>query len=129
MLIGADDDAPARARLDVDVRIHAALTDESQHVETFEQRCPDLGSLADEDQDLCVFQALRKCVNLLNVIVPDLDLMALQLPEARERAQRVEVVVEDRDPHGVHASKSMNHMNYSRLLGSSDNRRGMFAAV
>jgi hypothetical protein len=46
-----------------------------------------------------MFQALCKRINLLDVIVPDVDLVALQAPETGERPQGIEVVVENRDPH------------------------------
>jgi len=42
-------------------------------------------------------QSLGERVDLLDVVVPDLDLVPRQLREAVERAQRVEVVVEDGD--------------------------------
>ena len=45
------------------------------------------------------FEALGERVDVLDVIVPDRDVVAGELPEAGERAQRVEVVVEDRDLH------------------------------
>ena len=45
-------------------------------------------------------QPLGERVDVLDVVVPDRDLVPVELAEARQRAQRVEVVVEDRDLHG-----------------------------
>jgi hypothetical protein len=99
MLVGRHDHAPARACVDVDVRVHTALADQPELVETLEQGRPDLGPFADEDQDLGVFQARGQRIGLLGVIVPDLNLMALQFPETGERPQGIEVIVENRDTH------------------------------
>jgi len=46
-------------------------------------------------------KALGERAYVLHVIVPHRDLVARQLGEARKRAQRVEVVVEDRDFHAA----------------------------
>lgn len=86
MLIRGDDHASSRARVEVDVWVHAPLTDQSELVETLEQRRPDLGSLADENYDLGISQALGKRVSLLNMIVPDIDPVPVQFTEAGERA-------------------------------------------
>ena len=101
MLVGRYDHAPARARVDVDVRVDAPLADELQFVQALEERRPDLGPLADEDQRLGVLQTGGQRVDLLNVVVPDVDLMPVQFPEAGKRFQRIEVVVENRDLHGL----------------------------
>ena len=99
MLVGRDDHAPAGARVDIDVRVHAALADQPELVQTLEQLRSDLGPLADQDEDLGVFQARGERAGLLQVIVPDVDLMALQFPETGQRPQGIEVVVENRDTH------------------------------
>ena len=88
-----------RAGVDVDVRIDAALADEPQLRQALEQRRADLGALADQHQRLGVPQPLGQRVDVLDVIVPDRDVVAGQLREAGQRAQRVEVVVEDGDLH------------------------------
>ena len=44
-------------------------------------------------------QALRQHIDVLDVIVPDRDVVAGELAEAVERAHRVEIIVEDRDLH------------------------------
>ena len=94
------DHAEPRARLDVDVRIDAALTDQAKPRQPLEQGCADLGALADQHQRFGVAQALRQRVDVLYVIVPDRDVVPVELGEAAERAQRVVVVVEDGDFHG-----------------------------
>ena len=78
MLVGRHDHAAPRARIDVDVRIHAALADEPELVQLVEQRGADLRSLADKDQRFGVFQALGERVGLLDMVIPDFDLMAVQ---------------------------------------------------
>ena len=46
-----------------------------------------------------VAQALGELVDILRVVVPDRDVVAGELREAAERADGVEVIVEDRDLH------------------------------
>src|SRR5512133_3755182 len=99
MLTGGDDDAESRALVDIDVRIDAALADQPELREALEERRADLGARADQHERLRVPQALSKRVDLLDMIVPDRDVVPLQLAEARKRAEGVGVVVEDRDPH------------------------------
>ena len=50
MLARRNNDAEARASLDVDVRVDAALADEPELVQPLEQRRADLGPLADQHQ-------------------------------------------------------------------------------
>ena len=64
-----------------------------------EEWSADLGALANEHEDLGLAQSLGERVDVLDVIVPDLDIVSRQLREAVERAQRVVVVVEDGDLH------------------------------
>ena len=101
VLARRDDHAEARAGVDVDVRVDAALADEPQLRQALEERRADLGPLADQDQHLGVAQALGERVDVLDVVVPDGDVEGRELAEAGERAERVEVVVEDRDLHLV----------------------------
>ena len=99
VLVRRHDDAEPRAGVDVDVRIDAALADQPQLRQALEQRRADLRALADQHQRLGVAQALGERVDVLDVIVPDRDVVAVELPEAGQRPQRVEVVVENRDLH------------------------------
>ena len=100
MLIGRHDDPESRAGVDVDVRIHATLTDQPQRAEPFEQWLADLRSLANQYQHLGIRETSGKCVEVLRVIVPHRYRVTVQLAEARERAERIEVVVQNRDLHG-----------------------------
>ncbi len=52
MLIGRYDDPTPRTRVDVDMRIDAALADEAQRGEAFEQRLADVRTLANQQWDL-----------------------------------------------------------------------------
>src|SRR4051794_31575280 len=90
-----------RACLDVDVRVDAPLADEPEFREAFEQLSADRGPLANEDESLRVFQALGERTSLLNMVVPDVDLVSIESAKAGKRPQRVEVVVENRDPHAT----------------------------
>jgi len=101
MLTRGDDDPQSRAGVDVDVRIHAALADQPKRGQAFEQRRTDLGSLPEQHQHLERPQALGERLELLNMVVENGHVMRRQLLEARQRPQRVEVVVEDRDLHRV----------------------------
>jgi len=81
------------------MRVDAALADEPERRQAREQRRADLRALADEDQYFRIFQALCQCVDILDMVGPDLDVVARQFPEAFERTQGVEIVVENRDLH------------------------------
>src|SRR6266542_4631780 len=89
----------ARAGVDVDVRIDAALADEPQLIEALEQWSSNLRPLADQDQDFGVFQPFRERVEILDAVVPDGDFVACELLKTGKGAQRVVIVVEDGDPH------------------------------
>ena len=91
----------AGAGFDVDVRIDAALRDESQLRQPVEQRRLDLRALADEHQRFGGLQPLGEALGVLHVVVPHRDVVAGQLPEAVQGAQRVVIVVEDRDLHAL----------------------------
>jgi hypothetical protein len=97
-MAGGDDDAEPRALVDVDVRIDAALADQPELREALEERRADLGALADQHERLRIHQTLGERIDVLDVVVPDRDVVPLQLAEARERAEGVVVVVENRDP-------------------------------
>src|SRR6185437_1431601 len=81
------------------MRKDAALADELELGEAFKQRATDLGALADQHQGLGVLEALGQCVGVLDVVVPDGDVVAGELGEGWQRADGVEVVVENRDFH------------------------------
>jgi hypothetical protein len=84
------------------MRIDAALADQPQIWQKLKQRLPDLRPLADEDQNLGFAQPVRQLVDVLGVIIPDRNVMAVELGETRQRAYRVEVIVENRDFHECH---------------------------
>src|SRR6185437_15224402 len=84
---------------DIDMRIDAALADEAEIGQALEQGRADLRPLADQHQRLGIAQAPRQRFNVLDVIVPDGDVVPVELGEAGQRAQRVEIVVEYGDPH------------------------------
>jgi hypothetical protein len=90
---------PRRVHLDVDVRVDAALADQAQVGQTLEQRRTDLGALADQDERVEVLQPLGEAVGVLDVVCEDRHLVVPEPLEARQRPQRVEPVVEDRDLH------------------------------
>jgi hypothetical protein len=57
--------------------------------------CP----LAYQDQRFGIPQPFGQRIDVLDMIVPDLDLVAGQLLEALERAKRVMIIVQNRDLH------------------------------
>ena len=99
MLARGHDHAAPGAGIDVDVREHAALTDELELVQAIEQRRANLRALAYQHQRLGVLQPLGERVDVLHMIIPDLDVVACQLGEAGKRTQGVVIVVEYRDFH------------------------------
>jgi hypothetical protein len=94
-----DDHTQLRAGVDIDVRVDAALADEPELGQSTQERRADLGALANEHERFGLAQSLGERVGVLDVIVPDLDVVPRQLGEAVERAQRVVVIVEDGDLH------------------------------
>src|SRR5215217_6449183 len=82
------------------MRVHAALADQPKLGQLLQECCTDLGSLADKHNDLSVAKPVCKRVYLLNVIVPDRDLVAIELSEGVQGPNRIKVVVQDRDLHG-----------------------------
>ena len=55
----------------------------------------DFRPLADQHQGFGVLEPLREDVDVLDVVVPDFDVVAIELAKAVEGADRVEVVVEN----------------------------------
>lgn len=93
------DDPEARAGVDVDMGVDAPLTDQSKLGQPLEQRRADRRPLPDQHERLAVTQPLGQHVDILDVIVPHRDLVLREPLEARQPAQRIEPVVEDRDVH------------------------------
>src|SRR3954453_9166077 len=83
------------------MRIDAALADQLQLRQPLQQWRADLRALADQHQRLGILEPRREGVDVLDVVVMDGDGVAVELAEAIERAQRVEIVVEDGDVHGA----------------------------
>ena len=87
------------AGLDIDMRIDAALADEAQLRQPYNQRRADRGALADQHQRLDVGKPRRERVGVLDVVVPDRDVVPGELREAGQRAHRVVIIVENGDLH------------------------------
>ena len=83
------DHAEPRAGVDVDVRIDAALADQPQLGQPLEQRRADLRALADQHQRLGVVQALGQRVDVLDVVVPDRDVVARELARSSASVRSV----------------------------------------
>jgi hypothetical protein len=83
------------------VRIDAALADEPQPREAFEQRRGYFGALANQDERFGVFKASRECVDVVDMVVPDFYVVAIEFAKAGECSKSVEVVVQDRDFHAA----------------------------
>jgi hypothetical protein len=99
MQAGRYDDAAPGAGVDIDVRVYAALADEFQFVEAVEKWSADLGALPDQYQRFSIFQTLHENIDVLNVVVPDGDVVGCELFETGKGAEGVVVVVEDGDLH------------------------------
>src|SRR6516165_951474 len=67
------------AGLDIDMRIDAALADEAQLRQPYNQRRADRGALADQHQRLDVGKPRRERVGVLDVVVPDRDVVPGEL--------------------------------------------------
>src|SRR6185295_18796727 len=101
MLIRRDDDPATGTCVDIDMWVDAALADEPQGVEALEQRFSDLRTLANQHQNLSVLKTRCECVDILDMIVPDRHLVSVQLAKAPEGTKRVEIVIENRNLHGI----------------------------
>src|ERR1700730_17181131 len=82
------------------MRIDAALADQLETRQALEQRRADFRAFPYQHQNFGVAQPLSQCVGVLDVIVPDRDVAAVELAKARQGAQRVLVIVKYRDFHG-----------------------------
>ena len=94
-------DALLGAGVDVDVRIDAALADQLELGQLGEQRRADAGALADQDQRLGVLQPLGQRVGVLEMVVPDRDVVAVELLEAGQRPHGVVIIVKNGDFHST----------------------------
>src|SRR5580700_5463863 len=81
--------------------LHTALADQPQIGQALEQWRFDPGALAYQNQRLSILQTLGQSVHILDVIVPDGHVMACQFAEALKSAQRIVIVIQDRDFHEV----------------------------
>ena len=61
------------------MRVHAALTDEAELRQSTQEWRADLGALANEHECFGLTQSLGERLDVLDVIVPDLDVVARQL--------------------------------------------------
>src|SRR6266446_821968 len=104
MLVRGHNNAEPRTGINVDMRIDAALADELQPGQAFQERRPDRCAFANQHQRLGVGEAARECIDILDVVVPDGNVMAIELAEARQRAYGVMVVVQDGDFHEMPSS-------------------------
>ena len=129
MQVRAHGDAEPRARVDVDVRVDAALADQAQVGQALEERRAYLGPLADQNERVESLQPSGEGVGVLDVVREHRHLVGLESLEARQRPQRVEPIVEDRDLHwcsdhaGAAAPTSSAAASWSRESSRSLRRR------
>src|ERR1700722_9534893 len=99
VLVRRHHDAEFGAGVDIDVRIDAALADQFQLRQPLQQRRADLRALPDQHQRFGVAQPLRQPIDVLDVVVPDFDIMSGELAETFQRPHGVEIIVEDGNLH------------------------------
>src|SRR5207344_1361051 len=97
MLARRYNDTELRTGIDVDVRVDAALADEPELVQSMKQRRADLRPLTYQHKRFRIPQSFGQRIDVLDVIVPDLDLVTCQLFEAVEGAKRVVIIVKNGD--------------------------------
>jgi hypothetical protein len=68
------------------VRIDAALAYQSQPREAFQQRRGNRRSFANQDQRFSLVKSIGEEIEIINLIVPDRDVVAIELAKALERA-------------------------------------------
>jgi len=97
------------------VRIDAALADEFEPGQAIEQGGLDCRAFANEHQAFGIFQARCEGVGVLDMVVPDRNLVTLELLEAQKRAPRIEIIVKNCNLHapssqvgGVHVGLTPN---------------------
>src|SRR6185369_14364760 len=99
MKVRGDDNPQSGTRVDVDVWKNRALADQAQPGQSFEKWRADVSALANENERLRILEPIGEPIGVLDVVGEDLDVMAVQFRERRQRPQRVEVVIENRDLH------------------------------
>src|SRR5260370_4085021 len=101
MLVRRHQDAKPRTDSNVDMRIDATLAYELQPGQALQERRPDRAAFADQHQRFGVGKAGRERIDILDVVVPDGNRMAVELAEARQRAHGVVVIIQDGDLHDI----------------------------
>ena len=90
------------------------------------KRRANLRPLADQHQRFGVMQPLRQRIDVLDVVVPDRDVVSRKLGEAIEGAHRVEIIVKNGDLHdgpppsqqpGIYFTASNSTSNISVAFG------------
>jgi hypothetical protein len=99
MKVRRDHDAELCASRDVDVWIDAPLTDQAQSGQAFEQWSLNPGAPSEQHERFGFTEPIRQGIQVLNVVVPDRDFMAVQLLEALQGPERIVMVIQDRDLH------------------------------
>ena len=92
------------------------MADEFEPGQAFEQGGLDCRAFANEHQAFGIFQARRERVGVLHVVVPDRNLVTLKLLKAGKRAQRIEIIVEDRNLHAPSSQVGAVHVGLAPNL-------------
>ena len=92
---------PRRVQASISIWGYAALADEPQLGQALEQGRADLRALAVQHENLGVAQPLAQRVDILDMVGPQRDIVSGELGEARQRADRIEIIVENGDLHGA----------------------------
>src|SRR5260370_34090146 len=89
MVVGRNDDPKPGAGPDIDVWIDTALADQAQLGQACQKRSLNLGSFPEKHEHFGVMEPLRQHIDSLDVILPDRDLMAVQLLETLQASECV----------------------------------------
>jgi hypothetical protein len=95
MEVGRNHDPKPSAGPDIDVWIDTALADQAKLGQTFQKWSLNPGSFPEKHKHFGVMEPIRQNIYSRGVILPDRDLMAVQLLETFQGSERVMVVVQD----------------------------------
>jgi hypothetical protein len=95
MEVGRNHDAEPRTGRHVDMRIDAALADQPKPGEPLQEWRPDIGPLSEKHERFRVVEPPRQGISILDMVIPNADLVAVEFLEAFQAPERVVVIIQD----------------------------------